>query len=35
MIEDKAGKIIESYLCRYLIGLEISIKGSNFIFDHL
>ena len=37
MIQDKADEIIEkpfeSLLKRYQIGLELSMKGSDFIFD--
>ena len=36
MVNDKADEMIElfqSFLCRYQIGLEISMKGCDFIFD--
>ena len=37
MIDDKADEVIEelfrSLLCRYQIGLEMSLRGSDFIFD--
>ena len=39
MIKDKADKIIEelfqSLLSRYEIGLETSVRGSNFIFEYV
>ena len=39
MRHDKADKVIEelfgSILSRYQIGLETSMKGSNFIFDYV
>ena len=33
MIYDKVGELFESLLNRYQIGLETSMRGSNFIFD--
>ena len=39
MIYDKADKVtkelFQSVLSKYQLGLEISMKGSDFIFDHI
>ena len=39
MINDKADEVIEelfqSFLFRHKIGLEASMKGSDFIFDYV
>ena len=35
MTNHKADEVIQSLLFRYQIGLETTIKGSNFIFDHV
>ena len=39
MINDKADKVIEehfhSHLCRYQIGLETSMKDSDFAFNYV
>ena len=34
MINDKVDEIFQSFLSKYQIGLETSIKGSDFVFDY-